>query len=89
MSKLTGHLQFPTSTLLASIRGRAAGSFAVENFKILHGDEVEKLMRCGASRMGSEPYFPTHSLQAFLNKKQGISAFYANLVQRAVPPDIN
>ena len=74
MSKLTGHLQFPTSTLLASIRGRAAGSFAVENFKILHG---------------SEPYFPTHSLQAFLNKKQGISAFYANLVQRAVPPDIN
>jgi hypothetical protein len=38
-------------------------------------------MRCRA-----EPYFPTHSLQAFLNKKQGISAFYANLVQRAVPP---
>jgi hypothetical protein len=29
--------------------------------------------------------FATHSLQAFLNKKQGISAFYANLVQRLSP----
>ena len=29
--------------------------------------------------------FATHSLQAFLNKKQGISAFHANLVQRLAP----
>src|SRR6266576_5380565 len=29
--------------------------------------------------------FATHSLQAFLNKKQGIGAFHANLVQSLSP----
>jgi hypothetical protein len=32
--------------------------------------------------------FATYSLQAFLNKKQGISPFHANLVQRLSPGDI-
>ena len=73
----------------ATIRRRTSGSTKVCRAAVMKLSHDRSLAMEWATtailRAVCRAVFATHSLQAFLNKKQGISAFHANLVQRLSP----